>query len=160
MIDEATASLQVQRFVGLRGFPTAAAGQRELIRAMQGCVDARAAQSIADDWLSTETQSPYPTDIRRKISEQPHARKARCPECNGDGWLPRVKLVTYKSNSFALDASEDITHMTYADQLDLRSKLHGPNAQPTPGLKRQDILSCVVPCRCLSPTHKALTEGR
>lgn len=153
MIDEIAAGAILGRLCGLRGFPREKLAQRELRSALQTASSEQIAEAVVTDWLAESNDAPRPAELRRLISDRSMTRKQRCGACGGSGWMSAFRLVTYWNQTYKVKRSERLDHLIQEEVLDLRDKLN------TPGMERQAILSCALPCVCLPAHHKAYTEG-
>lgn len=152
MIEQATASKQVERLAQMFGYPrNEPRALKELHLALMSAKSVALADSVINGILSLATadsRCPMPGDLRRLVWDRQGDTSggAKCEQCNGDGWITVYRLVTYKGRSLTIEKSEPL-NLNFEEMIAFRKKLP----------ENQEILSGSVPCSCLPPTHHALT---
>ena len=146
MIEPKIAAAQIQRLSGLNFFPKEAAAQKELRLALEPALSEAIAASVIDDWLSTATECPKPSELRRLTYDKQQGiveQRRNCTVCEGVGFVTNWYIVTYHGKYFVIKKSEMIQG-GYEDAMRLARVL----AEPLAGDDRQQVISAAKDCRC------------
>ena len=138
MITEQVAKEQIQRLIGLDGFPRAKEledARHELVRALQESAQSEEhARLTVTEWLSDCSFCPRPAELgalAESINPSPIISRS-CEKCK-DGWIVVFGLKTWHSSDNY--TSERITESQYRELL---GKVEG--------LGKQAVYSAVMPC--------------
>lgn len=142
MIDERVIHDLLQRLAALDWYPKDNRhGINDLVSVLRTArTDAIAIDSV-NVWIDDQPRCPRPSELRTLIESKNvgyDSQKAKCPNCDGCGFITVWQLVTYKGNSFLIDKREDLPGLDYASAMEFAAKL--PD--------HQTVLSAARPCEC------------
>ena len=138
MISEDFAILQLERIMGMVGFPRgkdAGSYIREMRKALEGARTQEIARQVIDDILREFKRCPSVADIYENISEEnnrvPGESAPKCRTCGGNRAITEWFLVTYHGRTLMLRNREALPDFSHEKQQEFGKSLRWDDGRVT-----------------------------
>tara|TARA_R110000868_G_scaffold15580_2_gene70876 strand:- start:507 stop:974 length:468 start_codon:yes stop_codon:yes gene_type:complete len=151
VIESKFATEQLRRLQGLSFFPTEAPAVRELRLSIEAAASDAIAVRVVGRWLEESTDAPKPAQLRNLLYAENELHRetvGKCVVCGGVGAVTVWKLVTYRGNSFTVQAAKTLECKDYEEAMDYTRRLVAWQEE-NPSANQQTVLSAAERCGCV-----------
>jgi hypothetical protein len=139
---------EVARMGGLRKYPNEVAAVRELILVLAACENQRHVDSVMVAILESAVECPTAAQLRAVVDSK-RPKRAKCRDCDGNGYTTVPVLITYHGNSLKVLSQQRLEGLIM-DAMEWAATLPA----------NQTVTTAAAPCHCLPMNHLSYTEGR